>query len=295
MTVLIVANPALAAQAPATHMASGNASAVDQRAPGVANPRTAEPLADCLMEPRHTVEVRSPVAGILKEVPMTRGQSFKKGRLLARLDDTPEEAAENVARHRAGMTGALAVAETRRDAAKKRYERLKSMHDSKLAAAQELDDAHTELRQAEAELVLARENRETARLELAQQSRLRQQKTVLSPIDGVVVDQLAFVGEVVEPNDPRKPILRIAQVDPLRVRAIFPLRYFGRISAGQRIQIEPEAPVGGQYGGTVAVVDPVVNAASATFTVFVDVANPGGRIPAGIRCTARLGDGHPAE
>ena len=246
--------------------------------------------ADCLMEPRHTVEVRSPVAGILKEVPVTRGQTFKKGRLLARLDDTPEEAAENVARHRAGMTGALAAAESKREAAKQRYERLKSMHESKLAAAQELDDAHTEVRQAEAELVLARENRETARLELAQQSRLRQQKTVLSPIDGVVVDQMAFVGEVVEPNDPKKPILRIAQIDPLRVRAIFPLRYFGKIATGQQIQVAPEAPVGGQYSGTVVVVDPVVNPASATFTVFVDVANPGGRIPAGIRCMARLSD-----
>ena len=45
-----------------------------------------------------------------------------------------------------------------------------------------------------------------------------------------------------------------------------------------------EAPIGGRYETSVAVVDPVIDAASGTLGVRLVLPNRNGRIPAGIRC-----------
>ena len=41
----------------------------------------------------------------------------------------------------------------------------------------------------------------------------------------------------------------------------------------------------------VTVVDRVADAASSTFGVRLEIANPGNRIPGGLKCKLRLGDG----
>jgi multidrug efflux pump subunit AcrA (membrane-fusion protein) len=48
--------------------------------------------------------------------------------------------------------------------------------------------------------------------------------------------------------------------------------------------VRPETPVGGELEAKVMVVDSLIDAASGTFGVRLELPNPGRRIPAGLRC-----------
>ena len=67
-----------------------------------------------------------------------------------------------------------------------------------------------------------------------------------------------------------------------------PLSQFGKIRPGTTAEIVPENPVGGRYTATVTIVDPVLDAASGTIGIRLELPNPGYALPAGIRCHARF-------
>ena len=105
-------------------------------------------------------------------------------------------------------------------------------------------------------------------------------KAIVAPFSGVVVERLQSPGEFVE----NKPILRIAQLDPLRVEVILPVAMFGSITTGMRAEVVPELSKRRKYIGHVTIVDRVVDAASGTFGVRLELPNPGNHIPGGLRC-----------
>ncbi|UUZ69411.1 HlyD family efflux transporter periplasmic adaptor subunit [Polaromonas sp. P2-4] len=153
-------------------------------------------------------------------------------------------------------------------------------------STQERDEAEGDMKLAEAELHLAHENKQMAKLEWQQQSSLLNLRTIRSPFDGVVVDQLLYPGEVVEPSGQKKAILKLAQLDPLRVHVILPMAAFSKIKSGMEADIKPETPIGGRYVGKVKTIDRLVDAASGTFAVFLEIQNPKLDVPAGVKCRA---------
>ena len=82
--------------------------------------------------------------------------------------------------------------------------------------------------------------------------------------------------------------MKIAEVNPLNVELVLPVKLYGSIAPGQRAEIVPEEPVGGRHVATVEVVDRVVDAASGTFGVRLRLPNPRNDIPAGVKCRARF-------
>ena len=93
-----------------------------------------------------------------------------------------------------------------------------------------------------------------------------------------------ILGEVVD----EQTIMRIAQVDPLRVDVILPAHLFGSIETGDEIEIVPEAPVDRARIAKVTIVDRILDAGSGTFGVRLDLPNPNYELPGGLRCQARL-------
>jgi len=85
-----------------------------------------------------------------------------------------------------------------------------------------------------------------------------------------------------------KPIMTIVQIDPLNVEVVVPVSEYGTIRKGMRVEVRPEAPVGGVYTGEVTIVDRVVNAASGSFGVRVELANLNLAIPSGLKCKVRF-------
>jgi len=241
---------------------------------------------DCLIEPNQVVELASPVVGLLDKVTVKRGDRVSKGQIVAVLESRAETYATEMSRFKSEQVGPTRLAEQKIEFAKRKFNRRHAMAQEKLMAAQESDDAEAELRLAEAELKVASENRQISKIDYQQQSSLLALRSLRSPFDGVVVDQLAYPGEVVEPGSNKKTVLRLAQMDPLRIRAVLPRHVFGQIAVGMAAEISPEIPPQGRHTAKVAAVDRLIDAASGTFVVMLELPNPKLAIPAGVKCTA---------
>lgn len=241
---------------------------------------------DCMIEPSQSVDIRSPVVGLLEAVTVHRGDKVRKGQIIVTLEQRAERASTELARYKSEMVGPTRAAEVKLDFANRKFERRRDMKADKFMSAQESDDAEVEMRLATAEVQQAKENKQIAKLEWEQQRALLNLRTLLSPFDGVVVDQLLYPGEVIEPGADKKPILKLAQLDPLLVHVILPFSIFGQVKTDMLVEVVPEQPVGGSYKGKVKIIDRLVDAASGTFGVFLEISNPSLGIPAGIRCSA---------
>lgn len=243
---------------------------------------------DCLIEPTQIVELGTPVTGLLDKVLVKRADRIGKGQVLASLESRAEIAASELARFKSEQVGPTRIAESKIEFSKRKFGRRQTMAREKLMSAQDSDDAEAELRLAEAELKVAGENRQIAKLEHQQQSALLNLRTIRSPFDGVVVDQMAYPGEVVEPGSNKKAILKVAQLDPLRIHVVLPKDAFGKVGAGESVEVQPEIPGKGRYTGKVKSVDRLIDAASGTFVVMLELPNPKLEIPAGIKCKANF-------
>jgi RND family efflux transporter MFP subunit len=244
---------------------------------------------DCLIEPTQTVDLASPVTGLLDKVFVKRGDLISAGQVLATLESRAEQAANDLARFKSEQIGPTSTAENKIEFSKRKFGRRNTMASEKLLAAQESDDAEAELRLAQGELLLARENREMAKIEYRQQSSQLNLRTIRSPFNGVVVDQMLYPGEVVEPSGAKKAILRVAQIDPLRVHVILPKDVFGKVKAGMSAEVVPEVPGNTKYVAKVRSIDRVINAASGTFVVFLELANSKHDVPTGVKCKTQFG------
>jgi len=250
-------------------------------APGT--PALADAEYDCMIEARQTVEIRSPVEAVIEAVNVRRGDRVRKGQVLVRLESGPERAALELAKSRAGMQGEIKAAEARLSIAEKKAQRAEELFKQNFTSANARDEALAELQLATQELRRARENQRLAQLEAARAAEVLSLRTIRSPLDGVVVEVLLKPGEFGAVTF-KDPILRLAEIHPLHVEVVLPVSAFGLVKPGQAATVRPEPPVGGSYRTAVTVVDRVVDAASGTFGVRLELPNREGRLPAGVRC-----------
>jgi RND family efflux transporter MFP subunit len=241
---------------------------------------------DCLVEARSTVEIRSPVEGLIEQVHVLRGDSVRKGQVVVTLESGPERAALALAREKAAMRGPLKAAESRLEFTARKEERAAELFKQNFVSAGALDEARTQRELAESELRETQENLRLAELEVERADELLKLRTIRSPFDGVVVEKYLSNGEFATTNV-KQPVLKLAEVDPLHVEVVLPASLFGKVRKGNRGRVSPEAP-GGQYSAVVTVVDRIIDAASGTFGVRLELPNPGRRIPAGAKCKVRF-------
>lgn len=214
---------------------------------------------ECLLEPHTVVNVSSPVGGLLDAVNAERGDEVGKGEVIARLKSEVEQAAVELSRARAEF-------------GRRKMVRNEELIQEELISPSEKDELETESR--------------VARLELAQAEAVLKQRTIRSPIDGVVVERFLSPGEFVQ----SEPILKIAQLNPLNVEVIVPVDRLGNIREGMEAVVKPQALIDRGFSAEVVIVDRVIDAASGTIGVRLELPNPGNRIPAGLKCTVAFPD-----
>jgi RND family efflux transporter MFP subunit len=242
---------------------------------------------DCMIEARQSIEVRSPVEGVIDTIYVRRGDSVKRGQLLATLASGPERAALDLARSRAAMQGELKAAEARLELARKKWERAEELQKKNFVSQNARDEALAEYRLADEQLRAARENQRLAELDMKRAAEVLSQRSIRSPVNGLVVEILLRPGELMSSNQ-KNPIMKVVEVDPLNVELVLPVGLYGKLKRGQRAEVLPEEPVGGKHVAQVEVVDRVVDAASGTFGVRLRLPNPRNEIPAGVKCRARF-------
>ena len=217
-------------------------------------------VVDCLVTPSAMVKLVFPVSGLLALVEVQRGQVVGKGEVVARLDSSVETAGLDIARARAEAHAGIEAARARLASADRQLARVAGLAAKALVPQTEADAARLERDQAANELRDRQEMQVTARLEAERAARLVDQRILISPIAGVVVD----------------------------IEVIAPSEAFGKVALGDFIDVTLERPAGAHKAAQVAVLDPFVDAASGTFRIRLTLPNPKGDITAGFRCQAEL-------
>jgi RND family efflux transporter MFP subunit len=242
---------------------------------------------ECLLEPWQVVEVRAPVDGMISNIAVNRGDAIKRGQLLVTLQSDVEKSGVQSARYRSTMQGQITAARNRLDYATAKSLRMADLQKENFMSAQAREEADAEKRLAESELQSAIEARELARIELKRSEEQLQLRTMTAPFNGVVVDRLLNPGDLAESGSGRKPVLRVAQIDPIRADVALPASLFGRVRPGTAASVTSVVG-GGRFAAVVRSVDRMIDAASGTFVARLEVPNPQGKVPGGARCSATI-------
>jgi membrane fusion protein (multidrug efflux system) len=85
---------------------------------------------------------------------------------------------------------------------------------------------------------------------------------IVAPISGVIAKRMVKLGNLVQIN---QALFQIVDLDPLQAVLNVPERNLDTLKAGQHVQMQVDALAGKTFGGTIARIAPVVDAASGTF------------------------------
>lgn len=211
---------------------------------------------DGLSLPWKSVRVSSPVQEIVAEVKVEEGVIVTKGQVLARLHDEKEQAEH--------------------ERAKKIVE--KREFDAKAATALVADKITSKEKALEAdiELQLARVDVELARRKL-------EEKTIRSPLDGVVVRKLKEEGESA---DRVEPMFEVINIDRLFLQFHLERKLASALSPGQEIEFWVTGEGATRRKAKVDFVNPGADPASGLFRVKLIFENPDRALRAGVRVTA---------
>jgi RND family efflux transporter MFP subunit len=235
---------------------------------------------DGVIEPYMTVKVGSGIYGILETVDLDRGDFVKKGQVLATLQSGVEKATMEAARVRAEMEATIKAKQANLDFYTRKKLMNEELYKKQVLPFSQMDEVETNRILAETQLQEALENKRLAELEFKRTVEVVNRMTIRSPINGIVVERYLSPGEYIE----NQSVMKLAQIDPLNVEVIIPVTLFASIKVGMHAKVIPEAPVGGQYIAEVKIVDSVIDAASGTFGVRLELPNPNHKLPAGLKC-----------
>ncbi len=211
----------------------------------------------CLMAAEKVVSISPPVSGVVKQVYVERGDKIKKGQVLARLKAEVEQAEVDLARAQKAFS-------------QRKLQRNKQLFKDSIVSEVAVDEAETEAKLIE--------------LEVRKAEVLLIQKTIRSPVSGIVISRSVSDGQFVSTEE----IVKIAKINPLFVEVVLPVAEFGKVTVGSEATVFPEAPVNGEYLAKVVVVDPIIDAGSGTFGIRLELPNPKNILPAGLNCMVKF-------
>ncbi len=226
--------------------------ALDASADGLRSPMA------CLLEPSQVAELGSATPGVLKSVLVQRGDSVKPGQVVAEFHTQVDQAT-------------LQVRQAEAEYLERVVARNADLFKRNLLPAGDYDEMNSRSRQAQ--------------LQVALQRAILEERKIKSPLEGVVAERYAAPGDRVNDNK----ILRLAQINPLLVKVVVPEGLYGKIKSGDSAQVSVNAALSSKpLSAKVWRIDKVMDAASGTFTVLLQLENKGNAIPAGVRCAIRF-------
>jgi RND family efflux transporter MFP subunit len=218
-----------------------------------------------IAEPIQSATLSTKLMGAVTAVTVREGERVREGQVVATID------ARDIAARRAQVTAGIASAEAVQRDAETQLARMRSLHADSAATRVQLEAAETGLARATAAATSARAG--AAELDaVGAYSRIR------APFAGIVTRRFVDVGAFVAPG---APIVTIEDASRLRLR-VTTTPAAGRLAAGTAV-------AGAIEGMPVqAVIEGVVPASGAVYTVNAVVSNADGAYPSGGTATLRL-------
>lgn len=233
-----------------------------------------------------TVEVVPQAAGRLQTITVRMGDPVSRGQRIATVDD--REIREQLRQ----AEGAHEVAQAtirQREAdlafAKTNLDRSNSLFQRDLLPQQTLDDAEARTQAAQAQLDLARAQLSQAASRLEELRIQLANTNILSPVDGFVGRRYVDPGAFVSTN---QPVAQVVDISLVRLVVNLVERDLRRVSVGASGAVDVDAFPGESFEGRIARISPVLDPATRTAEMEIEIPNPTKRLKPGMYARVRL-------
>jgi RND family efflux transporter MFP subunit len=232
-----------------------------------------------------TVSVAPRAAGRLEEVTVRLGDQVRRGQRIAKIEDfelvqqiKQQEAAQEVSQATIRQREAdLALAKLNLDRARNLFER-------QIQSKQILDDTDSRHQSAQAQLDLARAQAQQSKARLDELQINLGNTIITSPVNGFVSRRLADPGASVGQN---APVVEVVDISRVRLIANVVEKDLKQLQSGDTTRVQVDAFPGETFTGRIARVSPVLDQATRTAPIEVEIANPTYRLKPGMY--ARVG------
>lgn len=245
------------------------------------------------LRPVRRSRVAAEEAGLVLEMKVETGDRIEAGDVLAVLDDQiirleiEQKQAES-----AGRDAQIELRQAELEKANRDLERLRDLFGKQGATQNEVDDASTLVRAAEARLADAKAARAATQAELNILKQRRTDMVIKAPFSGSVVTKEIEVGEWIDEGDTAVELLELDVMDAF---VDVPQRYIAAVShAGTRVQLRIEA-IDELLDATIDSIIDQADPLARTFPLRVRVNNDDGRLRPGMSVTALIPTGASAE
>jgi RND family efflux transporter MFP subunit len=223
------------------------------------------------LRPIAEVQVMSKISGRVEQVLVDVGDPVRAGQLIAIVED--REIRQQLQQAEASL--AVTQASIRqREAELQNYQRqvqrFQELFDQSLISRQELEDVTTRKQTAQAQLQLSRAQFRQSEAMLNQYKINLENTRSYAPMDGLVSNRSLHPGALVSSNT---PIVSLVDLSILRVVVNLVEKDVVRVRRGDRADVSVDAFPGRAFSGEVRRVSPVLDPATRTGEVEIQVAN----------------------
>jgi len=227
-----------------------------------------------------TVEAVPKVAGRVEAISVRLGDRVRRGQMLAKIED--RELQEQVRQAQASFeVSAATIRQREADLrfAQTNLDRSRNLYDRQLIPRQTFDDAEARYQASAAQLDLAKAQHQQSMARLDELKINLANTVITSPVNGFVGKRTLDPGAWVTPNS---ALLSVVDISTVRMVANVVEKDLRRISAGQRATVAVDAFPGEEFSGRVARVSPVLDPATRTAQIEVEIDNANFRLKPGM-------------
>ena len=231
-----------------------------------------------VVEAWQTVDLTTPVSGVIREMTAREMQQVERDEVLAVLDDRLARASLAAAEAVAEREASLRRAQSNVSLAEKYLARVRDAYERQAASALELDEARGRLEEAQAGLAQALEQKREADAQVSLERVRLAGHELRAPFAGTVMRITGRPGAAANPN---QSLLRLTNLSQLRVALYVPVEYFGRLAVGQEYTLAAEAPAPPRVRAVLIAEEPIIDAATDTFRCVFEIDNSELLLPSG--------------
>jgi len=234
----------------------------------------------------HQVDLTAQRDGVVAKIFSDVPARVKAGALLARLDDRQIAANLEAARAKSrGIEADLKNWQSEAQVLKADYARAQNLWNLGLTSEEQLQHAkykaesdQWDIKRVEESLNSARQEEKSLELEL-------EKTKITSPFAALVARRYVREGQTVAKGD---RLFWVTSEAPLLLRFTLPEKFFGKLQRGQNIEVISPNATGEKHAARVREISPVVDPASGTFEVLLELSGDRGSLRPGMTASARL-------
>lgn len=231
------------------------------------------------LEGQTSAAISAKISGRIEQVMVTEGQQVKAGDPLVKLESV------ELANSMRTADDAVTKAQVNYNLALSDYNRYQQLYGKGAISEQELESAQAKLKIAQADLSSAQSGQSSAQQQYGY-------GVITAPVDGVVANVTATVGQVVSPG---VQLMAVQDLRQVYADVNIEQKDLGLVKTGQQADVTVDAYPDKVFVGTVDTVNPEAGTGNRMFRTKIKIDNADGALKAGMFAKVQLATGDAKE